>query len=361
MKKWLGRLTKIGFILFAFMAVVLTVLFNMGGSSNTLKGAIEDYIAQSTGFAAQIQTFNKMTFFPNVSLDMGGISLKRPNITALNAWAKAEAEKPEEERGITAPPINYSNPDATIGSFKISIGFWDVGFGKTRKIRDLQVRNAVFGAGSIAHKTVAVNTLGIDETAEGEPFLSIEGNWGSEAFEATLSLESSGPRSNRKYNIGDESIFEAKVGQITMQGTARPRTMGGFHIRDLTINHQGAEVLKTTLSFVRDTQSAIAVKGDFTAFENGSNGAFDLKISALNDMTITGSVDAETFNPDDFTAGSKISNAWTEWDRIFKDQSKPANDNHRIEVTAKDYQGGAFEGMAMIDTNQILLKAAQEE
>jgi len=360
MKKWLSRLTKIGFVLFAFFAVVVTVLFNMGGSNENLQGAIEDYIGQSTGFAAQIQSFNKMTFFPNVSLDIEGVTLKKPNMTALNAWAKAESEKPKEEQGQIAPPINYSNPDATIGQFKISIGFWDVSLGKTRKIRDLQIRNAEFKAGSIAHKAVSFDTLGIDENAEGKPFLNMKGNWGSEAFEASLDLESSGSRNKRKYYIGEESLFDAKVGNITMRGIARPRTMGGFHIRDLVINHQGAEVLKTTLSFVTTAESAIDIKGDFLAPENGSDGTFDLKIHADQNMVMSGTIDAETFNPNDFKSGSKTSRAWAEWDRIFKNQSVPANDNHKIKVTAKDYQGAAFDGIAVISNNQITLKATQE-
>jgi len=360
MKKWLSRLTKIAFILFAFLAVVVTVLFNMGGSSDTLKGAVEDYIGQSTGYAAQIQTFNKMTFFPDISIDMEGISLKKPNMTAMNAWAKAESKKPKEEQGKTAPPINYSNPDSQIAQFKISIGFWDVGFGKTRKIRDLQMRDANFKAGSIAHKEVTIGILGIDETADGNPFLNMEGQWGSEAFRVTLDLESSGSRKKRKYYIGEESLFEAEIGKITMQGIARPRTMGGFHIRDLTIYHQGSEVLKTTLSFVKDAENAMSLKGDFLASENGSDGEFDLKIHAAQNMTISGMIDAETFNLNDFKAGSKFSRAWAEWDRIFKDQSQPVNDNHKITVTAKDYQGSAFNGTAIIDKNQITLKAAQE-
>ena len=357
MKKWLSRLTKIAFFVLAFMAVVITVLFNMGGNNETLHGAIEDYIGQSTGFAAQIQNFNKMSFFPNVSVDMEGILLKRPNIKMMEEWAKAESEKPSEEQGKAPPPINYRSPDATIGAFKIAIGFWDVGFGSSRKIKNIQIDDAHFNAGSIAHKAVHLDSLSIDETAEGKPFLHIKGKWGEDTVTVALDLQAFGSGKGRKYFLGEEGRFAAEIGAITMQGILRPRTMGGLHIRDLKVFHQGHDILKATFSLVRSQDGMIDLKGDFTIPQNGSNGTFDWQINSAKNMMITGNIETEAINPNDFNASSNFSRGWRAWDDIFKDPAKPANDNHDISVTSKDYNGTPFNGKALIKDNQIIFQA----
>ena len=125
MKKWLGRLAKLGFFLAAFIGVIATVLFNMGGSGNTLKTAIEDYISASTGYSARIQSFNEMTFFPSITLDIGNVILKKPDLKALESWAKAELEKPESEQGQSPlPQLDYNNPDAVIEHALVSVGFF---------------------------------------------------------------------------------------------------------------------------------------------------------------------------------------------------------------------------------------------
>lgn len=357
MKKWLSRLTKIAFFLFALIAVAITVLFNMGGSNENLKGAIEDYIGQSTGYAAQIQSFNKMTFFPNIGVDMQGIILKKPDLIALEKWAEAENKKPKDERGQVAPPIDYSHPDGSVDSFKLSIGFWDASLGRTRKIKDINIKEANFKAGSIAQKAVRIEELFIDETAEGQAFLSLKGEWGDEAFTAALDLESSGSRNKRKYFLGDEGRFEAEIGGITLEGVMRPRTMGGLHIRNLKVMHEGSETLSTTFSLVRDRSGVVEVNGDFLLPENGSEGQFDWQINARKNNTITGSVEAEKIDPNDFNESSRLSRTWTAWDNIFKNPNTPANDNHNISVTAKDFQGSTFDGGAIIKDNQITFQA----
>lgn len=350
MKKWLSRLTKISFFIFAFIAVIITVLFNMGGNSDTLKGAIEDYIGQSSGFAAKIQDFQKMTFFPNISVEMKNILLERPDPVAMRAWAEAEKEKPQEEQGQTPPPISFYQPDGAIDYFKVSVGFWDVSFGRARKIRDIQVRNAHFRAGSISHKEVVLKTLSIDETPKGEPFLYLDGYWGKEAFEASMQLERAGSR----YMLGEESEFEAEVGKISAQGILRPRTMGGVHIRDFILHHNELQVLETTFSLIRNNDGMVDVKGDFLITENGSNGTFDWKLNPRGGKKILGSVEAETIHPNDFNEESKLSLAWQEWNSIFLNPERKTEDSDNISITIKDYQGAPFSGRADIGENQFI-------
>ncbi len=354
MKKWLSRLTKIAFFMFALIAIVITVLFNMGGSSDTLKGAIEEYIMQSSGFAASIQDFQKMTFFPNISIEMSNILLEKPDPKAMKAWAGAESEKPKEEQGKTPPPISFYKPDAAIDYFKISIGFWDVGLGKTRKIRDIHLKNANFRAGSISHKDVMIKTLNIDETPEGQSFLNLEGRWGDEDFIARMDLKRIGSRTNPKYTISEESPFEAYVSNMEITGIVRPRTMGGIHIKDVKVLHRGEKVLKTTFSLVRDIGNIIEAKGNFEIPEHGSNGVFDWQLNPYTDVKLSGSIEAEKINPADFNANSKFSKAWKEWNSIFINPNRKVDDSDNISITVKDFKGQTFKGRADIGENQVV-------
>ncbi len=355
MKKWLSRLAKIAFFFLALFAILITVLFNMGGNSDTLKGAIEQYIGQATGYAAQIQSFNKMTFFPNIALDMENIILKKPNKTALEAWSKAEAEKPPEEQGIIPPPINFTNFDASIEAFKIKIGFWDVGLGNTRKIKDIQIRNAVFKANVLARKALTIETLGIDETADGIPFMNIEGTLGKEKFTATIDLEAQGKKKNRKYFLGEESAFEAKIGTLSLSGVLRPRSLGGMHLRDVVFRHNDLEFLSATFSLIRRKSSLWDVKGDFKTPQDSSIGTFDWEFTKQAEaMLINGAVETEKLASADFKSASRLSNAWKAWNTLI---GKPDNIEeslaHNITITADNMDGQAFEGMLQINSNTI--------
>ncbi|NCT41687.1 MAG: hypothetical protein GW778_08520 [Alphaproteobacteria bacterium] len=364
MKKWLGRLAKLSFFLIAFLGVVITVLFNMGGDSDTLKGAIEDYITASSGYATKIKTFNNMTFFPNISVDAEGIILKKPDIKAMQAWADEEAQKPEEERGTTPPPIDFFNPDATIEKAIIAIGFWDVTLAHNKNIKNIQIRNAEFKAGTVHEKPLHIETLGIDETPEGKPFIALSGALGSDKFSGGLDIESIGTRSNPKYKLGEEGAFDFKVGNITMTGILRPRTMGGLHIRDLKIINNEQEIIDATFTFIRGAEGNIAINGNFTAPEFGSNGTFDWNIIAAKNMQITGNIAADTLYQDDFSANSRISKTWKEWASIFMTSDAPANESHAIAVTADTFTAKSktvqdFTGGASIKDNQMIFTPSE--
>ena len=366
MKKWLGRLAKIAFFVIAFLGVVITVLFNMGGDSDTLKGAIQDYISATTGYAARIQQFNKMTFFPNVSVNMEGIVLKKPDIAAMQAWANEESKKPEEEQGQIPPPVSFYQPDATIEQIILSVGFWDVGIGSGRKIKSLQVRNAAFDAGTLHYKPLFVETLGINETAQGEPYLDAQGQLGDDEFTAQIDLEASGSRSNRKYTLGEESDFNFNIGDLTITGVIRPRTMGGFHMRDLKVINNGQEALHATFSFVREQGGLIKIEGDFVTPEYGSNGEFDLDIQTNKNMQTNGEIDATLINQADFEEGSQLSNAWKEWNRIFKNPEKSLSDKSAIGLEAEklisaDETLEGYNGAIVINENTLTFKNIEQQ
>lgn len=366
-KKWFSRLIKLSFFILAFLAIIATVLINMGGSSPTIKGALEDYISASTGFGAQIGMLNKMTFFPNISVDIQDLRLKRPNAEAMRAWAEAQSKLEEGEVGYPPPPIGFSSPDATIQKVVISMGFMDIGVGGNRKIHNIQIHNATFNAGSVAQKPLQIDTLAIDETPAGEPFLNINGAFGGEVLRATLDLEGVGKGKRRKYRIGDESKFEGNIGKLQASGIMRPRTMGGFHVRDLSIVNNESPVLNADLSFVRNVNKSMTLKGDFDIAEYGSKGSIDWDVDNQSDVTIIGDVSAETLNVKDFDAQSIFSKTWAEWNRIFKNKetATPQILPTDVTVTADLYKNASeeiaqYKGVAIIHDHHITFESPSE-
>ena len=342
MKNWAGRLLKIGFIVGAIIAIMLTILFNMGGSTSTLKFAVEDYITQVSGLGANVEQLNRMTFFPNISVDAEGIRLKRIDAEAMKAWAEAEQAKPEEEQGKTMPPlIDFNAPDGSIGKFVLSMSFWDVSFGLGRSIKNIQVKNVYLKPGIVSHKAITIDVIEIDETPEGKPFLNAEGQLGDDAFNAIIDLEGVGTGSSRKHKIGEESNFEASIGSIAITGVLRPRSLGGFHARDVVITHNKNEVIHTTLSFVRDSDKKIELKGEFTLPENGSSGSIDW---LLGSKAVEGTVEAKQLDFSDFNENSELVKLWTVWNQTFKNPEQAGEaEVSTLSVTAETVKDNAGE------------------
>ncbi len=312
MKKWAGRLLKTAIFFGIFIVIMLTVLVNMGGSNETLKGALEDYFASATRMDANIKTLNKMTFFPNIGADMEGIELADPN---------------NETRTIT------------VESAKVALGFWDIILGN-RTIRDLNIKNAVFSANTLAEQPVTIDELAINEDAEGRSFLQLNGQIGEEALSAEVDLSNEGDVKNPQFELSDESAITASLGKLKFTGTIRPRTIGGFHVRDFTLSSP-QETVKGNMSFVRG-KGRVDVEGDFEFPQHGSIVDADLAITRGPVLDITGTLDAKTFAIEDFTGASYVITAINEWDRIFPSPNDSTHNPFAGKTADIDFKAESF-------------------
>ena len=78
-RKWIMRLLKIGVFLAIMLAIFVTVLANMGGSTVTLKEAAQKFIGESFGGRpAVIQKLVRLSFFPLVGIDAEKIQVTNP-------------------------------------------------------------------------------------------------------------------------------------------------------------------------------------------------------------------------------------------------------------------------------------------
>lgn len=311
MKKWAGRLIKTCIVIAIIIALVLTIMVNMGGNSDTLKGAIEDYLMNTTRYTAEIETLHKMTFFPNIGASIEGLEMKNP----------------EDERQV----IRVQNAN-------IALGFWDLMFGD-RSIRALSLKNAVFAPGTLMHQTTTIEEFGIDEDTNGQAFLSLDGKIGDQSLKGRLDLESEGSLKRRKYKIGEESKLSLSLESLTLAGTLKPRSVGGLHFKDFTLSNNNEDVLKGSLSFIRDSNPApeISFKGDLQSAETGASSQMDATLKFTAPMVLNGELQATYFTMQDFAQGSRLMRTLKKWNESMGLSEAPPMDMN-ITLSAEKFE-----------------------
>ncbi len=277
---WLSLLLKIVFFLAAFVLIILTVLGNMGGSSDILKQSIEQYASQATGMEARIEKLNRMTFFPNVSFDFDNLNLTRPGESA---------------------------PAARIGRVKIAMGSFDAvnGNGKVKAffIQDVKVEPGVFYERGLTLQSFAIIDDGINP-----PALKGEGTFGDLPFRLSAGLAAKGKHGGRKYMLGEERPFEASVGSMAVKGTAKAKDVPGFYVEGLEASIDNQKVLGGTLNIFSHDDRAVDITADLTMEENRSDVGLALQVPARTPEgaePVSGTVASKAFHTEDFAQGSR--------------------------------------------------------
>ena len=139
-KNWFARILKIIFILTACVLVGITILANMGGSHDSLKKSVEDFISNLfRGRPVEIEKLVHMSFFPKMGFD-----IQRAHIFA----------DPEKEHTI-----------ATIGKTQIFMGFWNVAL-RRPWIAHFYLENFDAVKGAVGPKEFYIEKIFIDHDVE---------------------------------------------------------------------------------------------------------------------------------------------------------------------------------------------------
>ena len=311
MKKWAARLFKTAIVLCVIFAILLTVLFNMGGNNDTLKGAIEEYLSTATRYKAEIQTLHKMTFFPTVGINISGVKLTHPQDT---------------EKVISAESAN------------IAIGFWNVILNNHR-LKALSINNLELAAGVLTPHPIMIEELAIDENIDSEPFLKMDGSIGNTDFSGRLDLKPRGLGKSRSYTLGEDKQLQISLGDLDLRGLLRPRTMGGLHLKDFILSYDGQETLKGGASFARTSTSTLDINGDLTAPEYNTQAQIDWQVTFGTPRKIEGDINAQTFAIQDLLPNSRLRSARDAWYDILEGdnntQNAPVFDGLAIDLELK--------------------------
>ncbi len=133
--KWIKRIWNITFWSAAVLALLLFVLSTMGGNSDTLKKAMENFLSESTSSYVEIETLNHVGFYPALVFDFEGL----------------------EGRAGEGGEIDVFS----VGALRLSMGFWDMTFSKGR-LREVEVKDVYLAPGIWGDKIVTINRIALE-------------------------------------------------------------------------------------------------------------------------------------------------------------------------------------------------------
>lgn len=214
---WIGRLMKLVFFVAAFILIILTILGNMGGSSDALKENVATFISGSFGGRhTEINKLVHMGFFPTVGVDAKGISvMSRP------------------EGGV---------PVVTIGQIQAFMSFWDVAtrdakFSKLY-IEDFRAIRGIFGA-----QEIIMDKLFIDHDLESqEAKLRGDGKIGIHAWDLDIDLKVFNKKGKYKYMVDDAFQANMNIADISFSANFLKHEDGYFKVDNFTLTSSEKEI-----------------------------------------------------------------------------------------------------------------------
>lgn len=275
-RKWLGRLAKIAFFVTAFFLVIFTVMANMGGSSDTLRSAVEEYFAQSTGYVTRIEKLNRMSFFPDMAVDVENVQMKRQ--------------------------LSSEEPAILIGRFEAGISFMDATLG-TGKIKKFNIAQLSSLPGTILPQSLYIEKAQINDPGEGDTALFEGfGQIGQTDLSFQTDMKAFGLPGHRKYTSPAHKPFTVALDDLGFQGTA------SFDQGDLTIDNlrlrMPEKVMGGKLAFTR-TDPGVTKVGGILEIQDRTSLAPDIVIDRKSQpWKVTGTINAQTFYAADFAKGS---------------------------------------------------------
>jgi hypothetical protein len=198
-----GWLLKLIFFLCVLMVIALGALSMMGGSRDSLRGSVEQFLSAATGMRVEIGVLNNMSFFPSFSGDMEDIAFR-----------------------------SFDSSDdklAEIEELSFSMSFWNVIFA-TGKMDNLRVEELSAKRGVWAPRELKIRRIELsDKGYENKPALTAEGTYGEEILSFHLLMQSYKKLfGDHSYRIGDNGDFSFNVGDFEIEGTISPAVLGGF-------------------------------------------------------------------------------------------------------------------------------------
>lgn len=183
--RWFGRLLKITFILCAFCLVILTVLHNMGGSNDMLKGGVIQTISNTFGGRpVKLNNLVHMGFFPTVVLDIEGVGIY------------------EEEKDIV--------PLITLQALQLYMPFWNVAT-KTPRVTKFYVEGFETIRGVFLPEAIKIEKIFIDHDVESNTAqLKGHGMVGIHVWNFSLDLDVDGKADKYSFMVSPQTkmIFD---------------------------------------------------------------------------------------------------------------------------------------------------------
>lgn len=257
---WLSFFTKLFFFLLVIATVGIMVLSALGGNSDVLKGSIEDYLSARFGGKAQIETFNQMTFYPFLGVDMEGVKV-------------FEGESETKTR---------FSADKVV----MAMGFWDLTF-STGRLKTFNIENLRATPGTIIAQGLHVERAAIIDEGD-QAYIRSHGKIAGADYKFETEVDTIGKGSRKKYVFGDIRPFTASLAGIQTKGRIEDLDVDTMSLRDFSIGKEGSS-LGGDLDFYYGGENRLTVKGDLD-YGQASKARLDILIEGREKTKISGDI-----------------------------------------------------------------------
>ncbi len=194
---------KITLIIAVLLGIMMLVLGNIGGNNDNLKKMVTTILSQVSGKIAYVETLNDFQFFPNIIMDVSGVTI---------AGSRVEG----------APRL------AGFDRFYVKLSFWDV-MSESGRMKDFSLQGLYAHAGFFTPESLKIKELSIRDvdgkTSQAE--FVLDGSYGDDILSARVNLEADGEGISRTYRFDPEAhIVNASIGDFIADLAIK---MGGEH------------------------------------------------------------------------------------------------------------------------------------
>lgn len=264
-------IARVFFFGFAFFAVLFTVLYNMGGSSDTLKQGLEQFASRSFGGRpAYVERLNRMTFFPSIGFDASGI----------NILPYPEARE-------------YA---VRIEKMKMVMDFFDVAV-RSPRVKAFYLEGLNAKEGVIGRRALSIEKIFIDHDAvTGTAFMKANGKMDVHEWEVRFALDIFGGEGKFSYALAERMPFYAHIADLTFEGVYEDRKGGYASIEDLKIQ-VGSRSYKGTATFQTVGNATLKTTGQFVVDGGEKTLSYDFLLDmAARPVKIAGDLSAHRFS-----------------------------------------------------------------
>jgi len=258
------------FFIVLFIGVIFTALTNMGGPSEPLKLAVQDYLSEALNGKATVGTLHDMQFFPVAKIHVSDVKVTREG-----------------------------NPDPvfTLKEAQVATGFWDVAF-TSGELRVLNVKDLFARSGVITEKELYFSRLGIvDEKVTEPPYLYAKGKYGGEPFTARVEMERKGSESDPEYKLGEDKPVTIESASLKLSAVVSQEGARKMRIKELKAVLDDKEIAGGNILVQSSSgRDNFYIEGELS-LSDGSLLRPDLKITLDTEPTeISGTIAADQFS-----------------------------------------------------------------
>lgn len=269
----LAGFLKFLFFIFALFAVMVTILFNMGGSSETLHASLEKLISDSLGGRpTRVMKLNRVSFFPTVGADFEQLEIKE---TMASQELTVSAEK-----------------------VRLFVSFW--GFITRRMgIRSVYFENIKIRKGLLGRNAFTIEKLFIDhDKGTQNAMMRASGMLEQEPWALAMNLDVGGSVGGYTYHVGKNRDVTLEIGDLRLKARLSEQISDYLKVENVSIGMPD-EILKGELSVSLLEGQMVKLGGRLTAGKTASILSPDLMVEyGKSPVRIVGKIDSLQIDPE---------------------------------------------------------------